>query len=97
MNGLLSLTGINREQVAGLIQRNESGDAREYVSARLEIPRIGIMAFKTILTVAGPEAAWEGDLKLAADLYEQTEAHLSVLVMALAASPPIGDCCHRIG
>lgn len=49
------------------------------------------MAFKTILTVAGPEAAWEGDLKMAADLCEQTEAHLSVLVMALAAPPPIGE------
>ncbi len=49
------------------------------------------MAFKTILTVAGPEAAWEGDLKFAADLCEQTEAHMSVLVMALAAPPPIGE------
>lgn len=49
------------------------------------------MAFKTILTVAGPDALWEGDLKLAAGLCEQTEAHLSVLVTAMAASPPIGE------
>jgi len=49
------------------------------------------MAFKTILTVAGPEAAWQGDLKLAAELCEQAEAHLSVLVLALAAPPPIGE------
>jgi len=49
------------------------------------------MAFKTILTVAGPEAPWEGDLKLAADLCEQAKAHLSVFVMALAAPPPIGE------
>jgi len=49
------------------------------------------MAFKTILTVAGPESAWQEDLKLAAALCEQAEAHLSVLVMALAAPPPIGE------
>ncbi len=49
------------------------------------------MTFKTILTVTGPETAWEGDLKLAAGLCEQAEAHLSVLVMALAAPPPIGE------
>jgi len=49
------------------------------------------MAFKTILTVAGPEAPWRGDLKLAADLCEQAEMHLSVLVMTLAAPPPIGE------
>ncbi len=50
------------------------------------------MAFKTILTVTGPEvAARDDDLKLAANLCEQAEAHLSVLVMALAAPPPIGE------
>jgi len=49
------------------------------------------MAFKTILTITGPEIGWQGDLKLAADLCEQAEAHLSVLVMALAAPPPIGE------
>ena len=49
------------------------------------------MTFKTILTVAGSSTAWEGDLKLAAELCEQSEAHLSVLVMALAAPPPIGE------
>ncbi len=49
------------------------------------------MAFKTILTITGPEIGWRGDLKLAADLCEQAEAHLSVLVMALAAPPPIGE------
>lgn len=49
------------------------------------------MRFKTILTVAGSETAWKGDLKLAADFCEQAEAHLSVLVMALGAPPPVGE------
>lgn len=49
------------------------------------------MAFKTILTVAGSEGAWSGDLKLAASLCEEIEAHLSVLVMKMAAPPPIGE------
>ena len=49
------------------------------------------MAFKTILTITGPEIGWQGDLKLAVDLCQQAEAHLSVLVMALAAPPPIGE------
>ncbi|MGN6537181.1 MAG: universal stress protein [Mesorhizobium sp.] len=49
------------------------------------------MPFKTILTATGPEIGWKGDLKLAAELCEQAEAHLSVLVMALAAPPPIGE------
>jgi nucleotide-binding universal stress UspA family protein len=53
--------------------------------------RIGIMPFKTILTATGPEIGWQGDLKLAVDLCQQAEAHLSVLVMALAAPPPIGE------
>jgi nucleotide-binding universal stress UspA family protein len=60
-------------------------------SAQTQDARIGIMAFKTILTITGPEIGWQGDLKLAADLCEQAEAHLSVLVMALAAPPPIGE------
>ena len=49
------------------------------------------MPFKTILTATGPEIGWQGDLKLAVDLCQQAEAHLSVLVMALAAPPPIGE------
>ncbi|MGB3536594.1 MAG: universal stress protein [Mesorhizobium sp.] len=49
------------------------------------------MAFKTILTITGPKIGGRSDLKLAADLCEQAEAHLSVLVMALAAPPPIGE------
>jgi nucleotide-binding universal stress UspA family protein len=48
------------------------------------------MAFKTILTVAGAEQA-HGDLELAARLCEQAGAHLSVLVLAMAAPPPIGE------
>lgn len=49
------------------------------------------MAFKTILTLAGPDIPWQDDLKLAAGLCEQAGAHLSVLVMALAPAPPVGD------
>lgn len=49
------------------------------------------MPFNTILTATGPEIGWQGDLKLAVDLCQQAEAHLSVLVMALAAPPPIGE------
>lgn len=47
------------------------------------------MAFKTILTVTGADHG-DGDLKVAAGLCAEIEAHLSVLVIALAAPPPIG-------
>lgn len=49
------------------------------------------MPFKTILTVVGPGSAWQEDIRLAAGLCEPAEAHLSTLVMALAAPPPIGE------
>ena len=48
------------------------------------------MMFKTLLTVTGAELG-DRDLRLAADLCEEIDAHLSVLVMALAAPPPIGE------
>jgi nucleotide-binding universal stress UspA family protein len=48
------------------------------------------MAFKTLLTVTGSELS-DRDLRVAADLCEQVEAHLSVLVVALAAPPPVGE------
>jgi len=48
------------------------------------------MMFKTLLTVTGPELS-DKDLRLAAVLCEEIDAHLSVLVMALAAPPPIGE------
>ena len=48
------------------------------------------MAFKTILTITGPELG-NGDLRLAAGLCEEVGAHLSVMVMAFAAPPPVGD------
>lgn len=48
------------------------------------------MAFKTILTVTGTKAD-DRDVRLAAELCEEIGAHLSVLVTALAAPPPIGD------
>jgi hypothetical protein len=48
------------------------------------------MAFKTLLTVTGLGLG-NGDLKIAADLCAEVEAHLSVLVVALAAPPPIGE------
>lgn len=48
------------------------------------------MSYKTILTVTGAGFG-DGDLKLTAGLCEQVNAHLSVLVVALAAPPPIGS------
>lgn len=48
------------------------------------------MAFKTVLSVSGPDLG-DDDLKLAATLCEEIEAHLAVLVVALAAPPPIGE------
>ena len=48
------------------------------------------MSYKTILTVTGPGFG-DGDLELTAGLCEQVNAHLSVLVIALAAPPPIGS------
>lgn len=48
------------------------------------------MAFKTILTITGLDQG-DRDLKLASSLCEQVDAHLSVLVVALAAPPPVGE------
>jgi nucleotide-binding universal stress UspA family protein len=48
------------------------------------------MAFKTLLTVTGPELG-DRDLRVAADLCSEINAHLSVLVVALAAPPPVGE------
>ncbi|TIU17320.1 MAG: universal stress protein, partial [Mesorhizobium sp.] len=48
------------------------------------------MAFRTILTVAGPNKG-DGDLKLAAGLCTEIGAHLAVLVVAVAAPPPVGE------
>ena len=48
------------------------------------------MAFKTLLTITGSENS-DRDLRVAADLCDEIEAHLSVLVMALAAPPPVGE------
>ena len=48
------------------------------------------MAFKTVLAVTGPDLG-DGDLKLAVALCEEIGAHLAVLVVALAAPPPIGE------
>ncbi|PDQ23057.1 universal stress protein [Mesorhizobium sanjuanii] len=48
------------------------------------------MTFKTLLTVTGPNQG-ESDLKLAASLCEQVDAHLSVLVLELASPPSGGE------
>lgn len=48
------------------------------------------MAYKTILNVTGVDQS-DGDLELAAELCGQVDAHLSVLVVAIAAPPPMGD------
>lgn len=49
-----------------------------------------MMDFRTILTVTGTEED-DRDIELAAGLCEEVDAHLSVLVVALAAPPPIGE------
>jgi nucleotide-binding universal stress UspA family protein len=48
------------------------------------------MPFKTLLTVTGPLLS-DGDLTIAATLCEEIDAHLSVLTIALAAPPPVGE------
>jgi nucleotide-binding universal stress UspA family protein len=48
------------------------------------------MTFKTVLNIVGHEQG-DGDIKLAMDLCESADAHLSLLVMGIAAPPPIGD------
>lgn len=48
------------------------------------------MSFKTILTVTGPGMS-DGDVKLVAGLCEEASAHLAVLVVVLAAPPPVGE------
>lgn len=48
------------------------------------------MPFRTVLTIAGIGPA-DRDIKSALDLCEEVEAHLSVLLIAMAAPPPIGE------
>lgn len=48
------------------------------------------MPFRTLLSIAGENTGNE-DLKLAAGLCEEIGAHLSVVVVAMAAPPPIGQ------
>lgn len=48
------------------------------------------MAYKTILSVTGVDQS-DRDLQLAAELCGQVDAHLSALVVAIAAPPPMGD------
>lgn len=48
------------------------------------------MPFKTLLTVTGPDHG-DGDLRLAAGLCEEIDAHLSVLVVVMAAPPSGGE------
>ncbi|WP_366664498.1 hypothetical protein [Mesorhizobium sp.] len=46
------------------------------------------MSFKTVLTITGPGMG-DGDLQIAARLCEEVDAHLAVLVVVLAAPPPL--------
>ena len=48
------------------------------------------MRFKTVLCVTAPDLG-DGDMKLAAKLCEEIDAHLAVLAVTLAAPPPIGE------
>ena len=47
------------------------------------------MTFSTILSINGLDHG-DGDLALAAELCREVDAHLSVLVIAVAAPPPVG-------
>ena len=48
------------------------------------------MSFKTILSVVGVEQS-DSDIKQAMELCRENSAHLAVMVLALAAPPPIGE------
>ena len=48
------------------------------------------MPFKTMLTVTGVDHS-DADTKIAARLSRQAKAHLSVLALAVAAPPPVGE------
>ncbi|WP_274626598.1 universal stress protein [Arvimicrobium flavum] len=48
------------------------------------------MTYRTVLTVTGLDLG-DGDVELAAAVCSESDAHLSVLVVALAAPPPIGE------
>lgn len=48
------------------------------------------MPFRTVLAIAGPIYE-ENALQRAVSLCEETRAHLSVLIMTLAAPPPVGE------
>lgn len=48
------------------------------------------MPFKTILSVTTPNLG-DGDLQVAISLCQSTGAHLSVLVLQMAAPPPVGE------
>ncbi len=48
------------------------------------------MAFKTVLSVIGVDQS-DRDLLLAIELCRKTDAHLSVLDLAIASPPPIGE------
>jgi nucleotide-binding universal stress UspA family protein len=47
------------------------------------------MTFKTVLAVSSPDLD-DSDLQMAVDLCQEIDAHLAVLVLSLAAPPPIG-------
>ena len=53
------------------------------------------MAFRTILTITGPDMG-DDDLKLAADLCDEIGAHLAVLAVVIAAPPPTESLLPRL-
>lgn len=48
------------------------------------------MAFATLLSVSGIGQS-DGDIAIAIDICEEIDAHLSVLLIGIATSPPVGD------
>jgi nucleotide-binding universal stress UspA family protein len=87
------LTRIKRRRFrfAILIERKVTRRACVYLYVGNITPQGSlVMAFKTILTVTGLEEG-DGDVKLAARLCEEAGAHLSILALAFAPPPPVGD------
>jgi nucleotide-binding universal stress UspA family protein len=77
--------------VIGLIQRKDGLRPSGYGYSLVNFPEQGVaaMPFKTLLTVTGADQE-DDDLKLATGLCEEINAHLSVLVLVIAAPPSGG-------
>jgi nucleotide-binding universal stress UspA family protein len=85
-----ALIGIKRRREQPVLIQRNAGKGR---GTRLSLENFTLetaMPFRTILTVTAPELG-NGDLKLAEALCEGVGAHLSALVVQMAAPPPVGE------